>query len=497
MKALLLYPHFPDTFWSLRHALKFVRKRSAIPPLGLLTVAAMLPRDWEIHLVDLNVQWLSEKDLAWADIVFISAMGIQKASAIELIDRCRAAGVKVVAGGPLFTSEPELFPQVNHLVLNEAELTLPPFLEDLKLNCAKHLYQTSEFADLRQSPIPRWDLLKIQWYYTLSIQYSRGCPFNCEFCNITSLYGRYPRTKTQEQILLELDALGRAGWRGGVFFVDDNLIGNKKNAVTELLPTLIQWRADHPRSGTTFNTQASINVADDPQLLRLLSKAGFDTIFIGIETPDNDTLAQCGKIQNRRRDLLQDVRKILRAGIQVQGGFIVGFDADGPSIFQRQIDFIQKSGIVTAMVGLLNALPGTALYDRIRREGRLLGDGTGDNVDGTTNIRPIMNFENLRAGYRQILQSIYSPKSYYQRLRTFLREFKTPDVRAPIDATKLFAFLRSIFSLGIVGRERIQYWRLILWTLFRRPRNFSIAVTLAITGHHFRRICERRLACLG
>jgi radical SAM superfamily enzyme YgiQ (UPF0313 family) len=325
----------------------------------------------------------------------------------------------------------------------------------------------------------------------MCIQFSRGCPFNCEFCDVTALFGHKPRTKTAGQIIAELDGLYDLGWRGQVFFVDDNLIGNKKVLKTELLPALIEWQRS--RDGIPFNTEVSINLADDEELMHLMAEAGFDTVFIGIETPDEDSLAECSKKQNKNRDLVEDVKRIQRAGLQVQGGFIVGFDSDTPSIFQRQIDFIQKSGIVTAMVGLLQAIPGTQLYERLRREGRLREGLTGDNVDGTTNIISRMNLDMLRAGYRRIMEHIYSPKYYYERVRTFLREYKPPKIKPPLDLQRVLAFFRSIVRLGIFGKERFYYWRLLLWTLFHRPKLFPEAVTFAIYGHHFRKVCERRL----
>ncbi len=493
MRVLLLYPRFPETFWSLHHALRFVRKRAALPPLGLLTVAGMLPSDWQLRLVDTNVETLRESDLRWADLAMISAMGVQREAARELIDRCKRVGLKVVAGGPLFTAEPEAFEDVDHLVLGEAEVSLPPFLVDYAGGVARHAYVPTGFADVSTTPLPRWDLLRMERYFSMGVQFSRGCPFNCEFCNVTTLFGRKPRLKSARQVVSELESLERAGWGGNVFFVDDNLIGNKLAARTELLPALIEWRADRPGRTMSYNTQASINVADDPEMLSLLRRAGFETIFVGIETPDNDSLVECGKVQNRRRDMVEDVKTIQRAGIEVQGGFIVGFDSDGPSIFQRQIDFIQASGVVTAMVGLLNALPGTALYVRLRSAGRLLGSGTGDNVDGTTNIVPTMNAEHLREGYRKILRTIYSPSNYYQRLRTFLREYHPPRVRRGIGRADWMAFMRSLVMLGVLGRERFNYWHLLIWTLVRRPRLLPRAVTLAITGHHFRRVCDRCL----
>jgi radical SAM superfamily enzyme YgiQ (UPF0313 family) len=492
MNAILLYPRFPDTFWSLRHALKFIRKQSAMPPLGLLTIAAMLPREWNLRLIDTNVVELSDQDLAWADIVMISGMAVQKESARQLIARCAGAGVKLVAGGPLFTAQHEEFPSVDHFVLNEAELTLAPFLADLQNGTAKRMYTSQQFADLTKTPVPLWSLLDIKRYGVMGVQYSRGCPFNCEFCDVTALLGRNPRVKSPAQIIAELDGLREAGWRWPVFFVDDNLVGNKKAVRTELLPALIQWQGTH--RGTSFNTQASINIADDPELMQLMVAAGFDTIFVGIETPNLDSLAECRKLQNKDRDLVADVKKIQRAGMQVQGGFIVGFDNDDPSIFARQIDFIQKSGIVTAMVGLLQAMPGTALHERMRREGRLRGSGTGDNVDGSTNIIPArMSLKTLREGYQTIVRSIYSPRHYYRRVRTFLREFHRPKIRTGIDRIRLFAFFRSLVYLGVLGRERMYYWHLLIWTLLRRPRLFPDAVSLAISGHHFRRTCEKHI----
>jgi len=488
MNVLLLYPEFPDTFWSFKHALRFIHKRATSPPLGLLTVAAMLPGDWGKRLVDLNVTKLREKDLAWADCAFVSAMTVQADSARSLIARCKEAGLRVVAGGPLFITEHEQFEQVDHFVLNEAELTLPPFLADLERGEARRIYSTTEYADIARTPVPLWELADMKRYASMSVQFSRGCPFDCDFCNVTALLGHRPRTKTAAQVIAELDALYARGWRQSVFFVDDNLIGNKSRLKTELLPALIAWRKD--KVGITFHTEVSINLADDEALMEMMAKAGFDMVFIGIETPDDDSLAECSKIQNRNRDLVEDVKRIQRAGLQVQGGFIVGFDSDTPSIFQRQIDFIQKSGIVTAMVGLLQAPPGTRLFERLKREGRLLGRTSGDNVDGTTNIVPAMSLETLREGYKRILLHIYSPRNYYQRVRTFLREYKPPEIELPVGATRLMAFVRSTIRLGVLGKERFQYWKLLLWTFFCRPELFHVAVTLAICGHHFRKICE-------
>lgn len=491
MNILLIYPEFPDTFWSFKHALKFIRKQASNPPLGLMTVAAMLPPEWDKRLIDLNVRRLTEKDLDWADIALISAMVVQRASTQLVIARCKAAGLKVVAGGPLFTAEYEQFEDVDHFVLNEAELTFPPFLDDLKQGCAKRIYTSTEFADVRQSPSPLWELVDLKRYATMAIQYSRGCPFDCEFCNITSLLGHKPRVKSAQQIIRELDGLYRLGWRGVIFFVDDNLIGNKKHLKESLLPALIEWRRD--KVGFVFNTEVSINIADDQELLDLMAQAGFDTVFIGVETPSDESLAECNKKQNQRRDLVEDIKRIQRSGLQVQGGFIIGFDSDTPSIFQRQIDFIQKSGIVTAMVGLLQAPIGTRLYERLAREGRLLGLTSGDNVDGTTNIIPKMNIDVLQAGYKTVINTLYAPKHYTARVITFLQEYKPPQISIPLDFQHVMALFRSILRLGILDRERIHYWKLFFWTLFRRPQLFPLAITFSIYGYHFRQVMNSHI----
>jgi len=488
MKILLVYPEFPDTFWSFKHALKFVQKKAGAPPLGLLTVAAMLPFNWEKRLVDLNIAKLTEKDLNWADYVFISAMVIQRESVKEIIKSCKTAGAKMVAGGPLFTIEHEQFPDVDYFVLNEAEETLAPFLHDLENGQAQRVYTSDQYPDIQQTPVPLWQLADLKHYDTVGIQLSRGCPFNCDFCNVTALLGHKPRIKTTAQILAELDGLYDLGWRKNIFFVDDNFIGNKKFIKTEILPAIIEWRKG--KTGMPFGTEASINLADDPELIRLMVLAGFDTVFVGIETPNEESLTECSKTQNKGRDLVESVKILQRAGLQVQGGFIVGFDNDSASIFQQQVDFIQKSGIVTAMVGLLQAPIGTNLYERMQKEGRLISEFSGDNVNGLTNILPVMGMGPLVAGYRKLLNEIYSPKYYYERVTTFLREYRPPLIKAKLEKQYILAFWRSIYKLGILGVERVHYWRLFFWTLFKRPNLFPLAITFAIYGFHFRQVIK-------
>ena len=309
-----------------------------------------------------------------------------------------------------------------------------------------------------------------------------------DFCNVTALLGHKPRIKTTAQILAELDGLYDLGWRKNIFFVDDNFIGNKKFIKTEILPAIIEWRKG--KTGMPFGTEASINLSDDPDLIKLMVLAGFDTVFVGIETPNEESLTECSKTQNKGRDLVESVKILQRAGLQVQGGFIVGFDNDSASIFQQQIDFIQKSGIVTAMVGLLQAPFGTNLYDRMQKEGRLISEFSGDNVNGLTNILPVMGMGPLVAGYRKLLNEIYSPKYYYERVTTFLREYRPPLIKAKLEKQYILAFWRSIYKLGILGVERVHYWRLFFWTLFKRPRLFPLAITFAIYGFHFRQVIE-------
>ncbi len=495
MRILLVYPRYPDTFWSFRHALKFISKKASFPPLGLLTVAAMLPPDWRVKLVDMNVTGLTDDDINRADYVFISAMVAQRSSAREVIARCNQLGTKVVAGGPLFTIEHEDTQGVDHFVLGEAEPVLPTFISDLGTGNARHIYPATERPELSQTPIPAWSLIDMKKYSSMNLQYSRGCPYNCEFCDIVSLNGNRPRTKSKAQMVAELEALYQHGWRDGVFIVDDNFIGNKKKLKQEILPAMIGWMKvrNHP---FTFSTEASINLADDDELMRLMVAAGFNTVFIGVESPNEDSLAECDKLLNKNRDLITSVNKIQNHGLEVQGGFIVGFDSDPLSIFKSQISFIQKSGIVTAMVGLLNAPKGTRLYQRLKKERRLLERFSGDNTDGSINFIPRMNYETLINGYKQVLDTIYSPRQYYERIKTFLKQYR-PQKRQGLSRLRyhhIKALTKSMWFLGIKERGRKYYWKIFAYTLFKHPRSFGLAISLSIFGFHFRKIADRCLS---
>lgn len=491
MKILLLYLKLPKTFWSFKYALPFIGKKAAFPPLGLLTVAALLPKDWKKKLIDLNVENLNDKDLQWADFVFISAMVLQKESAREVINLAKKFNKKIVAGGPLFTTGyEEYINDIDYFVLGEAEVTLPLFLEDFKNGNLKKIYKQNQWPDIKQTPIPLWELIDMEKYASMSIQFSRGCPFNCEFCDIVLLNGRVLRTKDREQILRELDVLYNRGWRGGVFFVDDNFIGNKIKLKEEILPAIIQWM-EKKKYPFTFNTQLSINLADDEKLIELMVKAGFNTVFIGIESPDEESLKECGKFQNLDRNLLGSIKIIQNHGLQVQAGFIIGFDQDTFSIFDRMILFIQKSGIVTAMVGLLQAPPKTRLWERLKKEKRLISQPTGSNTDCTINFIPKMDSHSLISGYKRVLNHIYSPKNYYLRLMNFLKEYR-PERRGDvkIDLNQIFAFLKSIWILGIKEKERLYYWRLFFWCLFKKPKLFPLIIDMSVKGFHFRKISE-------
>lgn len=488
MNILLVYPESPDTFWSFKYALQFVSKKAVNPPLGLITVAALLPAKWKKKLVDLNLTKLKTKDLLWADYVFISAMVVQTKSVNEIIDRCRSLNKKIVAGGPLFTEEYEKFPKVDYFVLNEAEVTLPYFMNDLQNGSPKRIYQTTEFADITKSPVPDYSLINSSKYKTMNIQYTRGCPFHCEFCDIPALFGHKVRAKSSDQILREIENIYHSGWRQNVFFVDDNFIGNKKLLKNDLLPALVEWmeKENYPFS---FSTETSINLADDEELMNMMVRAGFSYVFVGIETTAEASLRECGKTQNINRNLARSVRKIQDHGIEVSAGFIVGFDHDTESVFQSQINFIQSTGIVSSMVGLLNAPKKTRLYKRLSKEGRIIKEISGNNTDYSLNFIPKMNKAELLEGYKKIIRGVYSGSAFYKRVSQFLKRFKPDNMhKNRLTPNMLLAFLRSIFVLGIFDSYRKQYWALFFWSLFNNLKLLPMAITYSIYGYHFRKV---------
>ncbi len=484
----MIYPDYPVTFWSFKYALNFVSRKASFPPLGLLTVSKLLPGHFRKKLVDMNVDKLKDKDLDWADMVFISAMDIQKNSTRKVVERCKKKNKKIVGGGPLFTIQPEAFVDLDHLVLDEGEITIPEFLADLSDGNLKRVYSSKKRPDIKKSPVPDWSLINLKDYATILIQYSRGCPFNCEFCDVAILNGRTPRTKSPLQVIGELDTIYNLGYRGSVFFVDDNFIGNK-SLVKKMLASLVEWQKnrDYP---FTFLTEASVNLAEDQELLDLMSKANFNKVFLGLETPSKESLTECGKIQNVNCDVEKSVKTIQQHGMQVMGGFILGFDSDiRTSVFNNLIEFIQNLGVVTAMVGLLNAIPQTPLWKRLAKEGRLLGSMTGSNTDATINFITKMEPEQLKNGYKKVLANIYSPRLYYQRIETFLDNY-SPRARSRISLREIEAFLKSIFKIGIFSRFSFHYWRLMIKTLFKKPKAFPMVVEMAIIGHHFRKLTK-------
>ena len=482
MNALMIYPEWPDTYWSFKHALPFEGKRSAYPPLGLLTIAPLLPKHWNKRLVDTNIRRLSDQDLKWADVALISGMLVHKAEVLKILDRCRARGLKTVVGGPIASSVQELPMHADHVVIGEAEALMPIIAADIEKGAGEPVYKAEGMPLLASTPVPDLSLINPRYYSCMAIQYSRGCPFNCEFCDIIEIYGRKPRTKSPAQVLAELDQLHDMNWRGSVFIVDDNFIGNKPK-VKELLPHIVDWNA---RRGApfTFFTEASLNLSDDKGLLQLMKDARFNRVFLGIETPVEASLKEAQKLQNTRRSLMESVRRIQNYGMEVMAGFIVGFDSDPEDIFDRQVEFIQESGIPMAMVGLLLALPGTQLYRRLQKEGRLVDEGGGNNMDLSLNFIPKMNAQRLVEGYRSILERIYHPDAYYDRVRQFLEHFE-PVAHTKRRLSDYQAFFRSILKQGVFGDSRRSYWKFFLEAATRYRKSFDTAITLAIMGYHF------------
>ncbi len=488
MKVLLLYPEFPDTFWSFRHALPFLGRRSAYPPLGLLTISALLPPHWKRKLVDLNVEKLRDKDLAWADVAFLSAMLVQGPYLSRLIARCREAGLRTVVGGPITSADASSHEEADHVVRGEAEGVIEEMVSDLDAGKARRLYEAAGRTDMTKVPPPDLRLARLRRYSSMAIQYSRGCPFSCEFCDVIELFGRTPRTKTAEQVLRELEQLYGMGWRGSVFVVDDNFVGNKP-ALKALLPRLEEWMRVHGNPFSLF-TQASINLAEDDELLSLMQAARFNRVFVGIETPVKDCHRGAGKLQNVKADLLACVQRIQERGMEVMGGFILGFDQDPPEIFEKQIAFIKEAAIPVSMVGLLTALPNTRLWRRLSEEGRILRQSMGDNTAALLNFIPRMNPEALLAGYRNVLASIYNPKEYFERAQAMLNRLGArPAPRLVL--SDYLALCRSFIRQGIFARYRVAYWRFLGSTFLRTPGHLGLAVTLAIMGHHFFTLTRR------
>ncbi len=488
-KILLVYPEIPATYWSFKYALPFAGYKTLMPPLGLLTVAAMLPADYDVRLVDMNIQKLTPEDITGADMVFVSAMIVQKESFNDVVRRCNECGTTVVAGGPYPTSSHASITGVDHFILNEGEITLPRFIEDLELGHPKKVYSDDSKPDITKTPPPRFDLLEMGAYESMALQASRGCPFNCEFCDIIEMFGRVPRYKQPEQFLREMDLLYDMGYRGSLFIVDDNFIGNKAK-VRELLDHVIRWQKSK-KYPYAFFTEASINLAQDGPLMDQMVEAGFDSVFLGIETPIVETLALNQKQQNTKTDMIESIRAIQGKGIEVMGGFIVGFDSDPEDIFDLQIDFIKKAAIPMAMIGTLVALPNTQLYRRLQREGRLVGETDGNNTHSMElNFEPRMPREALMEGYKRIISAIYKPKHYFRRCAELIKRmpyngYSYSSISGRQVKALFLSLLRQTFS-----KYGAHYLRFLASAFVHNPKHFPTAVNLSVKGYHLFKITD-------
>ncbi len=495
-KALLVYPEHPPTYWGANYALEMVGIKSAFPPLGLLTIAAMFPPEYELRVVDMNVAPLEDSDLEWADMVFTSTMIVQRVSLKTVIERCNRAGVPVIAGGPHPTTFHDEIPGVDHFVLDEAEEIFPGFLRDLEDGTAKAMYREPRKPDVTRTPVPRFDLIDLDNYYSMGLQFSRGCPFDCEFCDITKLYGRVPRTKSPAQMVTEFDSLRKLGWKGPLFLVDDNFIGNKREAMN-LLPVIAEWQKAH---GYPFSlsTEASVNLAHLDELMDAMVEAGFDTVFLGIETPNPKALIKTKKPQNTSRKeedfLFHAVRKIQRKGMQVQGGFILGLDSDDEGVFDAQIEFIQQAGIPVAPIYLLTALRGTDMYERLRAEDRLLDKAIGTNAM-TLNFKSELDPQTLLDGYRRVTATLYDPtlENYFQRCLAMFEHLKAvPHLRKPMGANA--AVVAAMRVRRQLAKNQIPaFSRFIAQVSRNHPRMLSTALGLAGLGYHFERVTRQQI----
>ena len=502
-KALFVYPEFPPSYWGYKFALDFVGKKSSMPPLGLLTIAGMFPKNYELKVVDMNVNPLMDADLEWADAVFTSTMIVQKDSFYEVVRRCNAANKPIVAGGPHPTSyhdniREEADGTVDHFLFGEVEDFFEDFLTDFESGAAKEVYRETKKPDVTKTPPPRYDLIDLKAYGSMALQFSRGCPFDCEFCDITKLFGRVPRTKTNEQMLTEFEMLYRLGWNGSLFVVDDNFIGNKRDAM-RLLPEVASWQEERQFPFSLY-TEASVNLVEIPDMLDAMSDAGFNMVFLGIESPNDEALEKTVKKQNTSKEenagnyLLQAIRKIQETGMEVTGGFIIGLDGDKE--FNSHIRFIQEAGIPMAMAGLLTALKGTNLYHRLEKEGRLLKESTGNNTDVMLNFEPELPREHLISEYRRVVSTLYDPtlSNYFERCLTMLRHLKPTDhtVRK-IRKTEVMAMVKSV-RRQLFSRQGPAYARFLAKVLRHHLALFPEAIRLAIMGFHFEKITRQTVA---
>ena len=501
--ALFVYPKFPPSYWGFKYALEFLGKKSSMPPLGLLTIAGMFPDNYAMKVVDMNIEPLTDAHLQWADVVLTSTMIVQKASLYEVAERCNQAGIPIIAGGPHPTSyydniKAETDATINHFLFGEVEEIFEAFLTDFESGVAKEVYRETRKPDITKTPPPRYDLININNYGSMALQFSRGCPFNCEFCDITKLFGRVPRTKSNEQMLAEFEMLYKLGWEGAMFVVDDNFIGNKRDAM-RLLPAVKEWQEERQFPFSLY-TEASVNLVEIPEMLDAMSDAGFNMVFLGIESPNDEALLSTSKGQNTSKEeeagsyLLRAIRKIQSKGMEVTGGFIIGLDGD--TEFDSHIDFIQKAGIPMAMAGLLTALKETDLWHRLKQEDRLLVESSGNNTDMSLNFVPEMPREELLAEYRRVVSTLYDPtlKNYFARCLTLLEHMPyTPHNVRSIRKDELLAFIRSL-QKQLFSRQGLAYARFLAKTLKDYPKMFPEAVRLAVMGYHLEKTTRNTIA---
>lgn len=488
MRVLLIYPQFPKTFWSFEKILELVDRKVLLPPLGLITVAAILPQEWEFKLVDRNVREVTEAEWDWAEVVILSAMIVQKRDLLASIREAKRRGKRVAVGGPYPTSIPQdaLEAGADYLILDEGEITLPMFVEAIQAGVSQGVFRADEKPDVTETPIPRFDLLELDAYDSMSVQFSRGCPFQCEFCDIIVLYGRKPRTKTPQQLLAELERLYELGWRRAIFMVDDNFIGNKRN-VKLLLQALKGWMAEH-QYPFTFNTEASVDLAQDAELMQLMVECNFNAVFLGIETPDADSLQLTKKYQNARNSLVDSVLAINRTGLRVMAGFIIGFDGEKSGAGDRIIEFVEQTAIPTALFGILQALPNTALWNRLEREGRLLGNaGDGDQM-ALMNFIPTRPVEEIAREYIHAFCTLYEPGQFLDRVyRHFLNLAPSP-CNPPAQWPSwidLKALATIIWRQGCKRKTRWQFWRNLLGIFQHNPGVWTHYLTVCAHAEHF------------
>ena len=490
MRILLVYPRFPQSFWSFEQALALVDRKALLPPLGLVTVAAILPQDWEYRLVDRNIRDVTEAEWRWADLVLMSGMIVQKADFAAQIQLAKQYGKPVAVGGPYASSLPDEVKAfgADFLILGEGEITLPLFVEALARGETSGRFTTDEKPDVTTTPIPRFDLLELDAYDNMSVQFSRGCPFQCEFCDIIILYGRKPRTKTPTQFLAELQALYDLGWRRSIFLVDDNFIGNKRNG-KQLLRELKTWMIEHDHP-FFLNTEASVDLAQDDEMLELMADCNFNAVFLGIETPDTDSLAVTKKFQNTRDPLSESVQKIMRYGLRVTAGFIIGFDGEKPGAGERVIQFVEQTAISLAMFSMLQVLPGTALETRLKKENRMLaGEDTG-NINQTTlmNFVPSRPIETIAQEYIQAFWELYDPQTYLDRTYRQFLLMGEPRNKAKL-RTPTWVVIRAMLIIfwrqGVLRKTRWTFWRYLVHIMQAKPRNWQYYLSICALGEHF------------